>query len=79
MDLDAYLKDLAQKKVTVTITKLDKEVIQLWTKSHWMQIDPYSDLEEVKSDTLSTSSTAVLDQQIGLDGAISVRGHSLRT
>ena len=63
IDLEAYLKELAQKKVTVMIPKLDREVIQLWTKSHWFQLDPYSDLEETKTDISSTSSNEDTEQQ----------------
>ena len=48
INLDCILT-LGVKKVTVTIPKLDSEIIQIWTKTHWSQIDPYSDIEEVKS------------------------------
>ena len=42
---DVYLKNIACKKVTVTVTRLSAEIIQLWSKTHWSQLDPYSDLE----------------------------------
>ena len=51
VNIDAYLKNQACKKVTVTVSKLSNEVIQLWTKTHWSQLDPYSDIDdEAKSD-----------------------------
>ena len=50
INYDAYLTDLAaKKKVSVTISKLDDEVIHLWTKTHWLQLDPYSSLEEAST------------------------------
>ena len=78
IDLDTYLKELAQKRVTVMIPKLDREVIQLWTKSHWSQIDPYSDLEETKTDVSSTSSNEETEQQTGLESVNPLGGHALR-
>ena len=47
MNFEEYLKTLALKKVTVTVPKLDPDIIKLWTKTHWQFQDPYSDLKEV--------------------------------
>ena len=50
IDFDQYLKTLAlKKKSTVSITRLNKEVLQLWTKTHWSNINPYSDLDDILS------------------------------
>ena len=45
---ESYLKTLALKpKVTVVLPKLRKVTVQHWTKMHWTQVDPYSDIEVV--------------------------------
>ena len=49
VDFDTYLEKLALKrKVTVTLSKINQEMIQLWTKTHWSNLDHYSDLDEVR-------------------------------
>ena len=78
LNFETYLKELAHKKVSVMISKLDDEVIQLWTKNHWSQIDPYSDLEEVNSEITTSPSSEESDHQPVLENMISVGGHSLR-
>ena len=68
--LTDYLKALALKrKVSVTIQKLKPEIVKLQTKSHWTNIDPYSDIEEVNSETdndHSSSDTSESKEQAGL-------------
>ena len=51
-NFNKYLKALALKrKVSVTVQKLCTEIIKLQTKTHWTNIDPYSDIEEISSET----------------------------
>ena len=46
VDFDTYLEKLVSKcKVSVTVSKLNQEMIQLWTKTHLTNLDPYSELE----------------------------------
>ena len=47
-------KTLALKrKVDITVPKLKKDVVNLWMNNvpHWSTLDPYSDLEEITSDS----------------------------
>ena len=62
--LDDYMKSLALKRiVSVVVPKLGKETVQLWTKTHWSNIDPYSDIEVVDDTSdQSTSSDTDLDK-----------------
>ena len=46
VNFDDFLKTLAFKWVTVTVSRFSTEMVQLWTKTHWTNHDPYSDLEE---------------------------------
>ena len=34
------------KRVTVTVLRISMEIVQLWTKTHWTNQNPYSDIEE---------------------------------
>ena len=78
LNFETYLKEPVHKNVSVIISKLNDEVIQLWTKNHWSQIDPYSDLEEVHSENTTPPSSEESDYQPVLENMISVGGHTLR-
>ena len=47
INFEEYLRMLALKRVSVTVSKLDPDIIKLWTKTHWQFEDPYSGLEEI--------------------------------
>ena len=68
------------------MSKLSIEVIQLWTKTHWSQLDPYSDIDE---DTKPDKSEKTTDPPTENPALISVKcqfskdstllgGHALR-
>ena len=51
-ELDLYLKSLALKrKVTITLSRLDPEMVKIMTKTHWSTLDPYSDIDDVTGET----------------------------
>ena len=90
VDIESYLKKLTHKKVTITVTRLDREVIELWTKTHWSQLDPYSDLDNEtiseldadKSESEAQSSEAhsiEVHQHSNLGQPVSMGGHILRS
>ena len=46
-----YLQKLSlTHKSCVLIPRMKKEIVQLWTKTHWTQLDPYSNIEETGSE-----------------------------
>ena len=50
-DLTKYLHSLSlSRKACVMVPRLKREVVQLWTKTHWSQLDAYSDIEETGSE-----------------------------
>ena len=79
--LNRYLEALALKrKVSVVIPKLSTEVIQLKTKTHWSDIDPYSSLEECLSDEETKLVDNTAKRECEPTGLFfdSVGGHTLR-
>ena len=47
-DFDKFLESLALKrKIVINVPKLSEENIQRWTKTHWADLDPYSDIEDI--------------------------------
>ena len=81
-NFDDFLKTLALKPVSVTVSRLSTEIVELWTKPHWINQDPYSDLEDICSLT-RTSSTIGIDDEIAQKWITGVNfeftgGHVLR-
>ena len=80
--LDKYLEALALKrKVSVTIPRLDPEVIQLMIKTHWTNIDPYSDIENIINESeKETDATSDPSSEMDNSGVFFTHagGHVLR-
>ena len=66
-NFNKYLKALALKwKVSVTVQKLCPEIIKLQTKTHWTNIDPYSEISSETDEGQSPSKTSQTDEPSGL-------------
>ena len=63
-----YLHKLSlTHKSCVLVPRMNTEVIKLWTKSHWGQLDPYSDLDESSADTTSMTGESNVEP-LGMNG-----------
>ena len=62
-DFTKYLHSLSlSRKVCVMVPRLKREVVQLWTKTHWSQLDAYSDIEETSGELPVTPDELIDDQ-----------------